>query len=189
MREKDNRGMSLVELIIVIALMSVIAGVSGYGLSLISNKPVEECTRKVEMILNRNRTNSMGKSEAWVEFYINDDGLLTYQEHLIGGIDSATEQVSAPVVIGAQGVNLAITYSGMEPIVLSTGKLYTVAFSRDSGAVKDHVDKEGTHSGCEYSSCEHGVCKKIEIFKGTYSPTGNNKTIELDKLTGKVTIK
>ena len=188
MRKKDNRGMSLVELIIVIALMSVIAGVSGYGLSLISNKPVEECTKKVEMILNRNRTNSMGKNEAWVEFYI-DEGLLTYQEHLIGGIDSTTEQVSEPVVIGAQGVNLAITYSGQGSEVLSEGKLYTVAFSRDSGAVKDHVDKDGEqHNGCKYSSCEHGVCIKIEIFKGTDSTTGNKTTIVLDRLTGKVTI-
>ena len=72
-RKKDNRGMTLVEIIIVLALMTVIAGMAGYGLSLVSNKPVQECTKKVEMALNRNRTNSMGKKEAWVEFFIEKD--------------------------------------------------------------------------------------------------------------------
>lgn len=170
LRKKDNRGMSLIEIIIVIALMSVIAGVSGYGLSLISNKPVEECTKKVEMILNRNRTNSMGKADAWVEFYTNDKGLVVYEEHLMSRV-GGDEQVSAPVVIGAKDVTLKITYSDGSSVTLdgpSQGPC-KVGFSRDSGAVKEIDGKK---------------CLQIEVCKGSYV-----KTIELVQLTGKVTVK
>lgn len=167
--KEDNRGMSLIEIIIVIALMSVIIGVSGYGLSLISNKPVEECTKKVEMILNRNRTNSMGKAEAWVEFYTNDEGLVAYEEHLkskVGG----DEQVSS-LVIGAKDVTLKITYSDGSSDTLEAPNQgpCKVGFSRDSGAVKEFDGKK---------------CVQIEVRKGSYV-----KTIELVQLTGKVTIK
>lgn len=72
MKKKDNRGVSLVELIIVIAIMSIIIGMTGYGLSLVSNKPVDECAKKIEMALNRNRTNAMGKKEAYIEFYLDN---------------------------------------------------------------------------------------------------------------------
>lgn len=172
MKKKNNRGMSLVEIIIVIALMSVIAGVTGYGLSLISNKPVEECARKVEMILNRNRTNSMGKKDAWVEFYTNSEGLVTYEEHLESG-GGAPEQVTGPVVIGDKDVALRIYYSDGSSVVL--GKTDTdhihwkVAFSRDSGAVKEKDGKK---------------CTKIEVYKGE----GYKKVIKLEQLTGKVTV-
>lgn len=174
LRKEDNRGMSLVEIIIVIALISVIAAVSGYGLSLISSKPVEECTKKVEMILNRNRTNSMGKADAWVEFYTNAEGLLMYQEHLKSKKEGE-EQVSDPLVIGAKDVAMKITYSGSSTsttVILDDTHHgpYKVAFARDSGAVKK-IDEAGNK------------CVQIVVYKGS-----NTKTIKLEQLTGKVTI-
>lgn len=44
--KKDNRGVSLVEIIVVIAIMAVLVGVTSYGLSLISGKPVDECAKR-----------------------------------------------------------------------------------------------------------------------------------------------
>ena len=37
-----DEGMSLVELITVIAIMSILIGAAGYGMSLVSGKPAEE---------------------------------------------------------------------------------------------------------------------------------------------------
>ena len=45
---RDQRGFSMVELIIVIAIMSIMAGVVGYGFSLTNGKPAEECAKKTD---------------------------------------------------------------------------------------------------------------------------------------------
>ncbi len=170
-RKKDNRGMTLVEIIIVLALMTVIAGLTGYGLSLISNKPVQECTKKIEIALNRNRTNSMGKKEAWLEFYI-ENGRVTVLERTLSGREGAT-WLNTKTTIGDRDVNLRFTYSDGS-VVLLDGTHRRIAFARDSGALV------GDESG--------RVCTKIEIFKGTYSSSGYKQTINLIPLTGKVTV-
>lgn len=174
MGKRDNRGMTLVEIIIVLALMTVIAGLTGYGLSLVSNKPIQECTKKVEIALNRNRTNSMGKKEAWVEFYIKD-GRVTVLEHTLSGRTGATP-LETETTIGDRDVNMRLTYSDGSVVPLD-GTHRRIAFARDSGAlVGDDVANPDR------------VCVKIEIFKGTYSSTGYKQTINLVPLTGKVTI-
>ncbi len=181
-REKDkmkNRGMSLVELIIVIALMSVILGVTGFGLSLIGNKPVEECAKKIEIVLNRTRINTMGKKEAWVEFYLNDDGRVTVTEHLRSGKEEreGTPARETTTVLGARDVKVRITYSDGSVCDLAGPPYptahYRVAFTRDSGAVSDLYGAK---------------CTKIEVYKGTYSDSAHKQTIVLNTLTGKVTV-
>lgn len=190
-KKMDHRGMSLVEIIIVIALVSVIAGVVGYGLSLISNKPVEECAKKVEMVLNSNRTSSMGKKEAWVEFYVKDN-MLTVREYLLSSRAGAAPY-DKETPIGAKGVNMRITYDSGSYLLMSDSGVFKynsgsliplptlrvrVAFERDSGAVKE-VTVDG----------ENRKCKTIEIFKGDDPDVGTGMTIELETLTGKVTVK
>lgn len=171
MKKVNNRGMSLVEIIIVIALMSVIAGVAGYGLSLISNKPVEECAKKVEMALNRNRTNTMGKLTGWLEFYMKD-GRLTVKECLNNTNDPAQMQITE-TVIGAEGVAMKITYDTGSPHDVGT-EPFRVAFTRDSGAVRAFEIQAGGAAQ---------KCKEILIYKGSYE-----KTIKVDILTGRVKV-
>ncbi len=179
MKKMNNRGMSLVELIIVVALISVVLGVTGFGLSLIGNKPVEECAQKIEIVLNRNRTNSMGKKEAWVEFYLNDDGRVTVTEHLRSGKEEreGTPARETTTVLGARDVKVRITYSDGSVYNLADSSYptahYRVAFTRDSGAVSDLYGAK---------------CFKIEVYKGTYSDSVYKRTIVLNALTGNVTI-
>lgn len=163
--------MSLIEIIIVIALMSVIAGVAGYGLSLISNKPVEECAKKVEMVLNRNRTNSMGKLTGWLEFYMKD-GRLTVKECLNSTNDPAQMQITE-TIIGAEGVGMKITYDSGPSYDVGT-EAFRIAFARDSGAVRAFEIQAGGSAQ---------KCKEILIYKGSYE-----KTIKVDILTGRVKI-
>ena len=168
MEKVDNRGMSLVEIIVVLAFMAVIAGMAGYGLNLVSKKPVEECTKKVEIVLNRNRTNSMGTKEAWVEFYVKD-GRVTVLEYTLSGRTGATAQTTE-AVIGDKDVNLRFTYNDGSEVALDATHR-RIAFTRDSGALVSEADGR--------------VCTKIEVYKVS---TGYKKTIELVELTGKVRI-
>ena len=173
MKKKDNRGMSLVEIILVIALMIVIAGVTGYGVSMIGQKPVEECARKVEIALNQNRTNSMGKQEAYLEFYMTSDGRAAFQEYWKNVRDgSVVSRGTEPFIIGAADVKLRFVYkdaAGDETVVNMGTDHIKVSFKRDSGSL---VEEGGL------------VLDRIEIYKGE----GHVKKVNIDKLTGKVTL-
>lgn len=161
---EDNRGMSLVELIIVMAIMAVIVGMTGYGLGLISNKPVDECAKRLEMALNRNRTTVMGKKDAWLELYM-VDGRITMREIIIEADD--TKRTGDPVTIGADGVGMRLT-GASGTVELNTGCI-RIGFRRDSGSLES---KEGDP-----------VYTRLEIYKGSYS-----KIITINELTGKVTL-
>ena len=178
MEKKDNRGMSLVEIILVIALMIVVAGFTGYGVSLIGQRPVEECARKVEIALNQNRTNSMGKQEAYLEFYMTSDGRAAFQEYWKSVRDDSVHSVHSEdgedgLVIGAADVKMRFVYkdaTGVESVVPMETDHIRVSFKRDSGSLVEET------SG--------GFLDRIEIYKGE----GHIKTVSIDKLTGKVTL-
>lgn len=161
----DERGVSLVELIIVMAIMAVIVGMTGFGLGMISNKPVDECAKKIEMLLNRNRTTVMGKKDAWLEFYLND-GRVTVQEIIIEA-NGTTKRIGDSVTIGADNVGMRLTYAGNTLELDTTHR--KIGFRRDSGSLES---KEGDF-----------IYTKIEIYKGSYS-----KIITINELTGKVTV-
>ena len=180
-KKKDNRGVSLVELIIVLAIMGVVIGVMGYGLGMVSRKPVDECAKKIEMILNQNRTGAMGSTEAWVELYLNNatDKRITVKTHLLNNTREGTaDPKETEAVIGADGVGVRLFYntgSGESGIDLGT-EHQKIGFKRDSGSLTSGTDKDGNNG-----NTGGRVYTKIEIYKGTYI-----RTIELDKLTGKV---
>jgi len=181
MEKKRNSGMSLVEMIIVIALMAVIVGITGYGLGLVSNKPVEECAKKIETVLNRNRSNSMGKREAWVEFFLDstNHNRVSVREHMVTARESelgAAPSSDAALVIGADGVKVRITYKdGSCEELGSTPR--RISFRRDSGSLEGDPTNDGK------------ICVRMEVYKGEYSSATHIRVVELDELTGKVTVK
>jgi prepilin-type N-terminal cleavage/methylation domain-containing protein len=81
---KDNSGLSLVELIIVLAIMSVLIGVASYGLSLSNGKPADECARKLASTLSHARTTTMGKYSDKIKVYFDsNNGVMVYEDILI----------------------------------------------------------------------------------------------------------
>lgn len=176
MKKKNNRGMSLVEIILVITLMTIVASAAGYGLNLISKKPVQECAKKVEIVLNQNRTNSMGKNVAYLEFYMvgNRVAVKEYSQSARDARESAVQE-GTEVILGAADVKLHFFYKdaagNVTEKILKDGESFSVRveFKRDSGSLK--AESDGS------------VLDRIEIEKGYV------KTVSIDKLTGKVTLK
>lgn len=165
----DNKGMSLVEIVIVVTIMTVLTGVLALGVSMALSKPADECAEKIVSTLNGARVTTMGKQGITMRFYQNDNGV--YLEETI--TDASGSVTTRPALrIGQKGVKVEYklingTTEGAITTLDTTG--ITLSFKRDTGGFN-------AVSGDWY-------CKEIVVSKGN-----RTKTIRLAHLTGKVTI-
>lgn len=129
---KSNRGFSLVELIVVIALMAILTGVGVISVGMIGGFKATECSKNIESLLNKVRIDTMGKNSAYVHIYQAADG--SYYAEYVTKAGSSTN--TSTVQIGKKSVN--VTYADESDLtnfkaVDSVG-IY-LQFERSSGAL------------------------------------------------------
>jgi prepilin-type N-terminal cleavage/methylation domain-containing protein len=162
MNKLNNKGVSLVELIVVMAIMSVLVGTVSYGISFSSGKQAEECARKLVSKLESMRTSSMGKYEIIGELSYDESRGYVFKETVKN--NEADTGTTTETVIGEK--NVKVYYGdGESETELTASDTITFQFSRST------------------SELSQG-CTNLKITKA-------NKTmyIEIVKLTGKVSIK
>lgn len=166
--KRNNRGMSLVEVIIVVAILSIVAGGITIGVGFITGKPADECANKLRAALQSNRTTTMGKLSAELLIYGNTDGVWVVEV-----IDGTAK---TPVKIGSSGVGIKIETSDGMVSSLNTetptseslpNTPLRISFNRSSGAFNPLPGG--------------GYCTEIVISKGN-----TVKTLKLYYLTGKI---
>lgn len=166
---QDNRGLSLVEVMVVIAIMAVVGAVGIWGINAMSGKPAQQCAQKIVYSLERHRTSAMARVDAVYMLYENG-GKIYVDEYLTndaGGVNLSTMTPATSTEIGASGVEVQYTL-GADPTPHNL-PLY-LSFDRSSGAFKPQ-------SGGDY-------CTQIIVKRG-----GREYTVTLVPLTGKVYIK
>lgn len=166
----DNRGFSLVELIIVLAIMSAIAGVAGYGFSLSNSKPAEQCAKRLAATLSNARTDTMGKYWNKITVKKESGGTLVVEEDILIRIDGSSE-VKAPLrssTVGAKGVTVSYKIGNGSYIELANGNEILLQFNSGTGAMKKTA-------GDDYYTG----------FK--ISKAGKDWYVRLEPLTGRVT--
>ena len=170
---KQNKGVSLMEMIVVVAIMSIIIGATSIGVGMLSTKPASQCASNIQLCLNRCRIHTMGKTQGFVAFYQDADGI--YMVEKLGDYGSTNVAINdcAPgdytiKRIGKKGVKIytnPLDPEGSAPSV--TSPVY-YKFNRSDGALD--LDTFG------YTSVP-------EI----YIEKGNKKyRISVQRLTGKV---
>ena len=141
-RNNDNRGFSLVEIIIVVAILSIMAGVAGYGFSLSNGKPAEECAKKLSAALSHGRTVTLGKYRNIITVKMEDDGTLTVTEDTLIKVEDDGSEVkpSSPrkSTVGAKGVAVAYQINGgdYDSHVMAGGDFIELQYNSGSGAMK-----------------------------------------------------
>ncbi len=129
-----NKGMSLVEIIVVVAIMSILIGVAGYGLSLSSGKPAEECARRLVSEIEQARMATMGRNKTEIIIYADNggqDGVRIEEVSTIVNDDGSTTSRTTEKKVSSKKLNVSFS-TGEDNLPLE--------FDRASGALKGNKD-------------------------------------------------
>jgi len=162
---QDNRGISLVEIIMVVAIMAIVGGGLYIGINAISDKPSQQCAEKLVQSLNRHRTTAMGKKSTSYKLTVEDERIVVYET-----VEGST---TGPVPISDRTVDVYYTIAGTET-KLSAAAPLTLEFKRGSG-------------GFEKVAGKGDYCTQLRVIRGDKANT--EYIVELSSLTGKVNIK
>ncbi len=157
MTKNGNTGFSLIEILIVVAIITILGFFAFTGVSLVTSRPVDECAKKIQIALEGNRNTTMGKFSASITFSADGNGI--YMEETINGVSDGK------VKIGQNGVNVTYKLSGTEVDLSATP--VTISFDRADGSLNPQGDGSYLQS--------------FEVSRGE-----RKFTVTVDKLTGRV---
>lgn len=127
---KDNRGVSLMELIVVTLILVILASATGYSVRMFSNKIATQCAENIKVSLEKHKTSVMGKKNGRIAFFKDGDGNIWMQEEFDYDPSAAfSADTSKATKIGKAGVE--VYYNGTAITTAPT----LVEFNR-SGALK-----------------------------------------------------
>lgn len=164
-RNSDNRGLSLIELIVVVAILGIVSVGATSSLGLLYSTSAKEAATKLNSAMAKTRVEAMSKSQASLRLYEKDS---EYYVQLI--VNDKEESI---VQIGNSRVDITYVRSDHQDQVLELpSKGVLLEFNRETGGLKPLEDGGG-----------NAYCKKIIITSG-------NRTYNVvcERLTGKTRI-
>ena len=142
---KNNSGFSLVELIIVIAIIAALIGTVILSVSMVFSANAKACSNDLQRAVADCKVTTMGKAQAWLIVYRGENGSIYSQLHIMeqkeGGEAGELQEIKEePQKIG--GNRVSVTYkdaSGNEGLELPTGADagIRIEFDRSSGSFKE----------------------------------------------------
>lgn len=116
--KSNNKGFSLVEVLVVIAIMVILTSASVQALSYLTRGDIKKATKTLYSFIASNRTSSMAKSGEW-SFEVSNDGTQYILYSMCDGAEFDMEKLSNRVD--------SITING-EPLT-------SIRFAKNTGAV------------------------------------------------------
>ncbi len=175
----NNSGISLVEMIVVVAIMSVLVGALSIGLGMATTRSATQCASNMEICLNRCRTQTMGKNNGFVAFYANSAGEVFMVQKLNYPADSynieSSDVVAGDYTIKKIGKNLTSVNCGGLELLSSENEDTPVFYVFERSA--------GSFVGCKNADGSDRPSSDIIVKKANRS-----YKIEIQKLTGKVVL-
>lgn len=164
-RKTNSYGFSLIELIVILAIMAVLSGAVGIGVSQLSGTKAKECANKLESTLNTIRSQTLGKQSVTAVLYVEDK---TYMVKVTSTVDTVTTEQEYR--IGSTKATLEYGQSeSSKTSVDSTGM--SLEFDRASGALKSFggidLTADSAPSVMNFYVSQNGKTYVIHIYKET----------------------
>lgn len=128
----DNRGYSLIELVIVLAIIAIIMSTVFYSIILIFSANAKSCANNIQRSIGECKVTTMGKADAYMELYRDDTGVYT-QMHVTESDGTVTDE--EPQKVGSNRVTVGYVQGGTET-ELTPGASIEICFDRSNGGFK-----------------------------------------------------
>lgn len=170
--KKNNKGYSLVELIIVIAIMALLTGTAFFSINMIFGASAKTCANDIKEALAENKVTAMGKSDARVEIYRDaSDNCVYVRQWVKKGDDWESKE---PERLGNSRVYVAYVPKEGAETELTAGSSLWLCYDRGNGSFRK-ADADGPVESCI-------LCREIYVKGGS-----RFYKLTLTELTGKVT--
>ncbi|MGO5305946.1 pilus assembly FimT family protein [Agathobacter sp. LCP21S3_B2] len=177
-----NGGFSLVELIVVIAIMAVLTGIASMSLASVMGVSVKQCARDIQSAANQTRVSTLGKDEVIMTITKGNKAKSSEAYYCtIVTKDGLGKTIENEEKIGKS--NLGITYvlsdskgNKTSDITLDDTHSLTIKFNRGTGAMAPCMKSDGSSGGDYY-------CMQIKVKKNS-----TEKIISFYPETGKVSL-
>ena len=171
MRMKKDKGFSLIELVVVIAIMVILTLGISIGISALSNREAKEALQMIQGQLTYTQSYAMSKTIAYGEIEQRDDGyyyVLTYGK-------GERRKISEKKLCSNDCQILCKTTSEDAGTPIDEEHPCILSFSKSSGSFLPMIDKvEGDAFVYKSKTGENGIksdsyCEEILITRGNYS--------------------
>ena len=154
---KNNAGFSLVELMVVVAIMAVLMGVASYSFRLILSNSAKECAEKLSSQLYETKTGSMirygeeltiyyhqkaGSTDEYSDGYYIKRASYTISKAGLSGLSPTPKPIAGNEVrkIASNRVTISAFLKGdASPIPITNAQEITIRYDRISGAFKQAI--------------------------------------------------
>lgn len=177
-----NLGFSLVELIIVVAIMAILAGGLALSLAVVSNRKVSKCADEIAATIERAKVLTLGKAQNDVECIISYDNADSayYAVIIQGGSEVSNRKV------GESPITITVYFDNEETIGYTLDKITGDAPAKDTSAGLHLLFNRSSGAFVEGTNKADGVekkyCSKIIV-------SGSDREVEINTVgrTGKIT--
>lgn len=154
-----NGGYSLVEMVIVVAILAIIISVTFYSVIMVFSANAKTTANNIQRAIGDCKVTTMGRSAAYMELYRDAADQNVYTCMYVWDSSTAAYVPSEPQKVGTSRVYVAYVPKGGSETELSSGDSIEIRFNRASGAFTD--DGSGHHL---YQSIRvQGGSKKYDI--------------------------
>ncbi len=157
MIKKDNRGLSLVELVIIIAIMAIMIGVLVGSLGYIGNSQARSLANAIKTSIGQTRIQTMGKNEAYLYIYRGTDNKYYKETWIKAGADAPVKDSTDVLGKDKPIVKYKIKGDSTEHTISSSDGLL-ITFDRTNGKEINTKSLNGNNSV---------LCEKITVSYGT----------------------
>lgn len=188
---KENRGFSLVELLVVVAIMGIMIGFVFIGLPLLNGQHARKCANNMSAALGKEKNYALAKSgsvDCYMELLLDTDGYhVKYyipKSAVVTGTNPADWVLLEDEVIGSSQVDVTCELEDHTSVDIVAGQSVKLVYDRANGACKDSYEGDGSEVGLNDSY--GSPCVKITFDRGKkyeitlYPDTGKHALERVD---------
>lgn len=165
---KKDRGFTLVEVMVVLAIMAVLTGMIGLSISMIAGQRLKSAVSDTKSLMQSAQTVAMSKKDCVVEFAQNSDGECVITSKVNGGDKQLKE------IVVNKKISISIITSDGTTYNVSSGTAVTIVYNRETGGF----------ANCQVNGIDQGIPAEISFSKGD-----RTIVLELATYTGKISQK